>query len=93
MLGPKKFRTNFFCPKELLTLEKYFGSEKNFGPKIFWVQKIWVKQIFGFKKLFRLYEACVLNLGLRLYPEPFKKFAVVVVGVESDFSFLLLAKP
>ena len=23
---------NFFCPKELLTLEKYFGSEKNFGP-------------------------------------------------------------
>ena len=23
---------NFFCPKEFLTLEKYFGSEKNFGP-------------------------------------------------------------
>ena len=85
-LGP-----NFFCPKELLTLEKYFGSEKNFGPKILGVQKIWVKQIFGFKKLFRLYEACVLNLGLLLYPEPLKKFAVVV-GVESVFSFLLLAK-
>ena len=40
--------------------------------KFFWVQKIWVNQIFGFKKLFRLYEACVLNLGLRLYTEPFK---------------------
>ena len=46
-LGPKIF----FCPKALFTLEKYFGSVKNFGPKIFldsknlgqtnfWVQKV-----------------------------------------------------
>ena len=105
--GPKKFQDQEkfkvkqncwvqknICPKELLTLEKYFGSEKDFSPKYFCVwKKMGPKKFLGFKELFRLYEACVLNIDLLLYPEPFKKFAVVVVGVESDFSFLLLAKP
>ena len=51
------------------------------------------KKFLGFKELFRLYEACVLNIDLLLYPETFEMFAVVVVGVESDFRFLLWAKP
>ena len=89
ILGPKFF----FVQKNLRLLKNILGLRTILVLKFFGVQKIWVKQIFGFKKLFRLYEACVLNLGLWLYPEPFRKFAVVVVGVESDFSFLLLAKP
>ena len=51
-------------------------------------KKFGSKKYFGFKMLFGLCKACVLNLGHLLCLEPIEKFLVVVVGVESDYSFL-----
>ena len=91
VVGQKKCRLKIvLVPKELLALKNNFGFKINFGPKIF----LCSENKMGFKKLYGLYEACVLNFSLLLCPDPLKKFLVVlVVRVESNFSFLLWAKP
>ena len=85
-------------PREA-SASKKVGSKKILALKNFWVQKVFLskkfmcqkkfgsQKNFGFKMLFELCKACVLNLGHLLCLEPIEKFLVVVVGVESDYSF------